>query len=89
MVEKPEAGGPPGRKGKTGQMTDTIGEQISGGTAPGAVRSVAYYLTGDGAPSPKETAQRIEIHEYDSAGNLVHITYGEIAAAAETIRRSR
>lgn len=59
-------------------MIDTTREQINEGIAPGAVRSVAYYLTSGGEPSPKKTAQKVEIHEYDAADQLVHITYGEL-----------
>jgi hypothetical protein len=59
-------------------MTDATSEQLDEGITPGAVRSVAYYLTRDGKPAPKKTARRIEIHEFDSADNLVHITYAAI-----------
>lgn len=51
-------------------------------TPHGGAYSVAYYLDGNGNPTPKSKAVKVTIEEYDKKGNSIWRTYGTIGKAA-------
>jgi hypothetical protein len=50
----------------------------AGPTPSGGVRSEALYADDDGNPSDESVATKVEITEYDEAGQVVGRTYGAI-----------
>jgi len=52
--------------------------EVVGPTPNGGVRSKAFFQDDEGEPIDQEEATRVEIVEYDAAGDVISRTYGEL-----------